>query len=105
MECAAAERPGTMAAVIGLAAERLSGILDEASLAGAVHIANFNSPEQVVISGEVAAVELAGKLASEAGAKRAAAGCKRRLSSPLMEPAAAELAALLRGRYPIRLSR
>ncbi len=98
MECAAAERPGTMAAVIGLAAERLSGILDEASLAGAVHIANFNSPEQVVISGEVAAVELAGKLASEAGAKRVLPlAVSGGFHSPLMEPAAAELAGALTG--------
>jgi len=98
MERAAAERPGTMAAVIGLAAELLKSILEEASSAGAVHIANFNSPEQVVISGEAAAVELAGRLASEAGAKRVLPlAVSGGFHSPLMQAAAAELADVLAG--------
>lgn len=62
--------PGTMAAVIGLDANTLNDICSQASAAGVVQIANFNSPSQIVISGAVAGVEEAMAVAREKGAKR-----------------------------------
>jgi [acyl-carrier-protein] S-malonyltransferase len=68
MEAAGRDRPGTMAAVIGLGDAEVSALCAEAP--GEVAPANFNSPEQVVISGEVEAVRSAMKLAEGRGAKR-----------------------------------
>ena len=48
---------GAMAAVIGMPIDKLKESLKQASLHGIVEIANFNSNEQMVISGEVAGVE------------------------------------------------
>jgi len=62
--------PGTMAAVVGLDEEVVSGICREASGRGIVQVANLNSLEQIVISGSVPGVEEAERLAREAGAKR-----------------------------------
>lgn len=65
------ERPGAMAAIIGLnqnAVERLCG---EAASVGVVGPANLNTPEQIVVSGEERAVERLVELAPGAGAKRA----------------------------------
>ena len=65
-------RAGAMAAVLGLADEIVEQVCGRASEeAGTVVPANYNSPAQVVISGEVAGVERAMHLAKEAGAKRA----------------------------------
>lgn len=66
------ERPGTMAAVIGLDDEALEQVCRDASTDDEVCVpANFNSPGQIVISGDEPAVERAMALATEAGAKRA----------------------------------
>jgi [acyl-carrier-protein] S-malonyltransferase len=65
------ERPGAMAAIIGLdqnAVERLCG---EVASLGVVAPANLNTPEQIVVSGEERAVERVVELAPDAGAKRA----------------------------------
>jgi [acyl-carrier-protein] S-malonyltransferase len=65
------QRPGTMAAVLGLDDEVLDGVCRDASTDSEVVVAaNYNAPGQIVISGDVAAVERAGVLAKEAGAKR-----------------------------------
>jgi [acyl-carrier-protein] S-malonyltransferase len=64
------ERPGTMAAVIGLPIERLEELCREASEAGAVAPANLNTPSQIVVSGEIAGVERLMELAREAGADK-----------------------------------
>ena len=61
MEEAAARNPGAMMAVIGLAQEDLESICELARNEGLVVMANFNTPEQIVISGEVRAVTAAGK--------------------------------------------
>jgi [acyl-carrier-protein] S-malonyltransferase len=64
-------RPGTMAAVLGLDDEVVEGVCREASDEGAVVVpANFNSPGQVVVSGDAAAVERAGPMLVAAGAKK-----------------------------------
>ena len=67
-------RPGAMAAILGDTSRTLDEICAEASSSpegGLVVPANYNSPGQVVISGEVAGVERAMELAKQAGAKRA----------------------------------
>ena len=62
--------PGTMAAILGLPAERVEEVCRAASESGLVEPANYNTPEQTVISGEVAGVQRAMALATEAGAAR-----------------------------------
>lgn len=64
---------GAMAAILKLPHDKLSGILEEAAQGEVVSAANLNSPDQVVISGHVAAVKRAMALAQGAGAKRAIA--------------------------------
>ncbi|HEX6533825.1 MAG TPA: ACP S-malonyltransferase [Gemmatimonadaceae bacterium] len=83
-------RPGTMAAIIGLAEAAVEEACRRASAEGGVVVpANYNTPEQLVISGEVAAVERAMALAKEAGAKRALRlNVSGAFHSPLMEVAA-----------------
>ena len=82
--------PGTMAAVIKLDDETIERIC--ADIPGVVP-ANYNSPGQVVISGELSAVEEACALLKEAGAKRALVlPVSGAFHSPLMEPARVELA-------------
>ena len=72
MQEVGARSAGTMAAVLGLEEEKLREVCCRASSAGrTVAIANFNCPGQLVISGEVSALEAACVLAREAGAKRA----------------------------------
>ena len=64
------DRPSAMAAVLMLGREELQKCCDEASRLGVAEIANLNCPGQIVIGGDAAAVEEAGRLAKEAGAKR-----------------------------------
>ncbi len=71
MQKAGNEQKGTMAAVVGLSMEILEEICSKASADGIVQPANFNSPGQIVISGSVAGVHKAMKLAKERGAKLA----------------------------------
>lgn len=62
---------GAMAAVLGLDDDVLAQVCEQAAEGSIVSCANFNSPGQVVIAGERAAVDRACALASEAGARRA----------------------------------
>lgn len=61
---------GTMAAVLSAPAGSIEKALEEASKVGYVDVANYNSPVQVVLTGDVSAVSKAGELLLEAGAKR-----------------------------------
>lgn len=95
MQKACDQNPGTMAAVL----QRNIVVTDEqmeevcAQIEGKVVPANFNCPGQVIISGEVAAVEAAGAKFTEMGVKRVAPlKVGGAFHSPLMEPARAELA-------------
>ena len=84
--------PGTMAAVLALPTEKIEEIC--AQVDGVVVPANYNCDGQVVISGECEAVEKACVLMKEAGARRALVlPVGGAFHSPLMQPAAAELAA------------
>jgi [acyl-carrier-protein] S-malonyltransferase len=92
-------RPGTMAAVLGLDDEVVEGVCREASSDGSVVVpANYNSPGQVVVSGDVAAVERVGPMLVAAGARKvqplAVSGA---FHSPLMAVAEAGLRAHLEG--------
>lgn len=96
-ELMAAAHDGTMAAVIGMDEIALEDICEEAAIYGPLVIANYNAPGQLVISGAAQAVEQAGLLARERGAKRVIPlKVSAAFHSPLMEPAAEELAELAR---------
>jgi len=71
MQAATPQGAGAMAAVLGLDDEVLARVCEEAADGQVVSCANFNSPGQVVIAGDRAAVERACALAVEAGARRA----------------------------------
>lgn len=61
---------GTMAAILNAPAGSLEEVLKEASNIGYVDVANYNSPAQIVITGDEAAVAKAGELLTAAGARR-----------------------------------
>ena len=86
--------PSTMAAVLGLEDAIVEDTCSE--IEGVVVAANYNCPGQLVISGEITAVEKACKVLSEKGARRAlllpVGGA---FHSPMMEPARDELAAAI----------
>jgi [acyl-carrier-protein] S-malonyltransferase len=65
---AGTRRPGTMAAVIGLAPDTVEGICAQARETGPVRVALYNGERHIVVSGAVTAVEAACDLAREAGA-------------------------------------
>lgn len=94
-------RPGAMAAILGDTTRSVDDICADASRAadgGLVVPANYNSPGQVVISGEVAGVERAMELAKDAGARRAIRlPVSGAFHSPLMAPASASFAHALEG--------
>lgn len=97
MQEAGRVRPGTMAAVLQLEDAVVERVCREAASEGGECVAaNYNSPGQLVISGDVATVERAVELAKSAGARRAVRlGVSGAFHSPLMQPAAAGLAAQL----------
>lgn len=87
---------GAMAAIIGLDDARLPELEAAGSAAGTFTIANRNSPGQVVVSGERAAVEAAAAAAKELGAKRAIVlPVSVAAHSPLMSDAAAGMRAAI----------
>jgi [acyl-carrier-protein] S-malonyltransferase len=94
MQKACELKPGTMAAVLGLedaVVEEICGATE-----GVVVPANYNCPGQLVISGEVEAVNIACEKLKEAGARRALVlPVGGAFHSPLMEPAGEELASAI----------
>ncbi len=94
MQAACEANPGSMAAVLGLPDEKVVEICE--SISGVVVAANFNCPGQVVISGEIEAIDAACVAMKEAGARRAlklpVGGA---FHSPLMQPAAEDLKAAI----------
>ena len=99
---------GAMAAVLGMALDGVASVCRDAAQGEVCEPANINSPEQIVISGHMAAVERAVKLADERGAKRAKV---LPVSAPfhcsLMKPAQEKLSVILRSlqlappRFPV----
>jgi len=93
MQEAVPQGVGTMAAIVGLEREKLMECLKKASLEGIVEPANFNSPDQIVIAGEVSAVQTAVEICKESGAKRA---LQLSVSAPfhcsMLKPASEKLA-------------
>jgi [acyl-carrier-protein] S-malonyltransferase len=93
MKAAGQARPGAMAALLGLDADAVRAVCQQATneTGGTVVLANDNCPGQIVISGEVAALDHAMGLAKAAGAKRAIKLAVSIAShSPLMNDAARE---------------
>lgn len=92
MQAAVPAGVGKMAAIVGLENYQINEICDEAEKGEIVSAANFNSPGQTVIAGDLAAVDRAIVLCKEAGAKRA---LPLNVSVPshcaLMKPAASKL--------------
>jgi [acyl-carrier-protein] S-malonyltransferase len=103
MKEAGRERPGGMAAVLGLDREQLDELCATASAdGGIVVLANDNCPGQSVISGELAALERAMALAISNGAKKAVRlGISIASHSPLMERAGHQLSEFV-SRIPFR---
>lgn len=96
MQDAVPEGQGKMAAILGLGDDEIHAACDEAAQGDIVAPVNFNSPGQVVIAGNAAAVERAMEVCKAKGAKRA---MPLNVSAPshcaLMKPAAEKLAVLL----------
>jgi [acyl-carrier-protein] S-malonyltransferase len=91
MQEACEAEPSTMAAVLGLADEKVEELCNQ--IDGIVVPANYNCPGQLVISGSVPAVEAACELMKENGAKRALVlPVGGAFHSPLMKPAEEKLA-------------
>jgi [acyl-carrier-protein] S-malonyltransferase len=98
MQASGAGREGRMAAIIGLDDARLPDLVRAASAHGVFGVANRNSPGQVVVSGERAAVEWAADAARGLGAKRAIVlPVSVAAHSPLMAEAAAGMRDVLAG--------
>ena len=97
MHQAGQERPGTMAAVLGLPTADVEAACHETSNAGArAVVANLNAPDQTVISGAPEAVTKAGEACRARGAKRVIAlRVSGAFHSPLMGPAASHLRLVL----------
>ena len=91
MQKACEIKPSTMAAVLALPDDKVEEICS--SIDGVVVCANYNCPGQIVISGEIEAVDKACEACKAAGAKRALRlNVSGAFHSPCMEPARAELA-------------
>ncbi|HEX3264364.1 MAG TPA: ACP S-malonyltransferase, partial [Candidatus Limnocylindrales bacterium] len=98
MQASGAGREGRMAALIGLDDDRIPELVERASANGVFGVANRNSPGQVVMSGERAAVEASLPIAKELGAKRAIElPVSVAAHSPLMAEAAAGMARVVGG--------
>lgn len=94
MQKACEAKPSTMAAVLGMEDSKVEEIC--ASVEGIVVAANYNCPGQLVISGEIEAVNKACEALKAAGAKRALVlPVGGAFHSPLMEPARVELEAAI----------
>ena len=96
MQHAAELRPGGMSAVLGMSAQTIGEIVTQSNERCGLRaqLANFNSPSQIVISGDLAAVQAAGDALLEGGAKRVVPlNVSGAWHSALMEPAIERLAA------------
>jgi [acyl-carrier-protein] S-malonyltransferase len=96
MQASGSGREGAMAAILGLDDAALPDLVGRASANGTFAVANRNSPGQVVVSGEKAAIDAAAEIAKELGAKRAIVlPVSVAAHSPLMAEAATAMQAVL----------
>lgn len=103
MESAVHGHDSGMTCIMELEADKVAAACREASSVGVVVTANYNCPGQIVISGEKAALEKAGELATAAGAKRALAlNVSGAFHSPLLKSASDGLREVLAD-VPIRV--
>lgn len=94
MQAAGDERPGGMAAVLGLDVARAEELCRRvgADGFGVLEVANINAPDQIVVSGEIGAIEAAAAIAKEVGARRfIKLAVSAAFHSSLMEGAASQL--------------
>jgi [acyl-carrier-protein] S-malonyltransferase len=95
MQAAGEASPGTMTALLGAGPEDAGRLCDEAREGDVLIVANENSPQQVVISGSVPAIERAEALAAERRIRAVRLKVAGAFHSPLMEPAVAPLSAAI----------
>ncbi|HXF71264.1 MAG TPA: ACP S-malonyltransferase [Actinomycetota bacterium] len=107
MDRAAAARPGTMTALLGLPLEEARALAEEARGEDVLVVANENAERQAVLSGSVPAVERVEAMARERGARAVRLRVAGAFHSPLMEPAVEPLRARVararfhRPRFPV----
>jgi [acyl-carrier-protein] S-malonyltransferase len=95
MQREAERHPGAMVAVIGLAPDKLEDILKPLLAEGPLALANYNTPEQTVVSGTKELVAQAGDVAKAAGARVVPLKVSGAWHSPLMADAGPDFAAFL----------
>ncbi|HPD31503.1 MAG TPA: ACP S-malonyltransferase [Phycisphaerae bacterium] len=95
MQEAATAVPSGMVSAMGLDPDQVEAICRQASDAGVIQPANFNSPGQIVLSGAKAACEKAALLIEQAGGRAVPLKVAGAFHSPLMKPAADGLAEML----------
>ncbi|MGZ5353710.1 MAG: ACP S-malonyltransferase [Actinomycetota bacterium] len=95
MQDAGERRPGTMTALLGVGAEDAAALCDEAREGDVLLVANENSPQQVVISGDPAAIERAEFLAGGRKIRAVRLQVAGAFHSSLMEPAVEPLSAAI----------
>jgi [acyl-carrier-protein] S-malonyltransferase len=91
MQRAGEERPGTMSALLGIGTSAAAALCGEARGDDVLLVANENSPQQVVISGSIPAIERAEALCAERKIRAVRLNVAGAFHSPLMEPAVAPL--------------
>ena len=91
MQHAGEARAGTMSAVLGIGADDAAALCDEVRHDDVIVVANENSPQQVVISGTVAAIERAETVCAQRRIRAVRLAVAGAFHSPLMEPAVAPL--------------
>jgi [acyl-carrier-protein] S-malonyltransferase len=102
MAAVASTTPGRMLAIVGLVEAEVERIRAEASRSGGIWLANLNAPDQFILSGEKAAIEVAERLANEAKARRVLIlEIPLAAHTPIMARATATLAARVRA-LPLR---
>ncbi|WP_456432308.1 ACP S-malonyltransferase [Thermosulfuriphilus sp.] len=97
MEREAQRHPGAMYAIIGLPREELEALVKEAEGQGVVALANINSPEQIVITGQKTTVEAVAQAASKRRARVVRLKVSGAYHSPLMAEAEKDFRSLLEG--------
>jgi len=95
MQRAGEQRPGTMSALLGAAADDAAALCDDARGDDVLVVANVNSPSQAVISGSIPAVERAEAVAKEQRIRAIRLNVAGAFHSPLMEPARGDIDARL----------